>query len=301
MAQFTRLERLAIKEAEAQGVSISELWKHYQNTHGTLRKTLCESQLEFGKDKELAGRSRSYLSQLDWLIADFVAKAGRDRLVCDLNLGDIRKWVYQGSAHTSKTRKSRLSTYLNWCKRQGYTNEVLTDRLENITIDAKEPTVLENADMAKLLEVSRLSDPDFLEYFWLAGALGIRNSECKKLRVDCLKESGAFVEVGASIAKTRSRRLVKCVVASPLKSGGQIVVGWRKNYRRRFDAIRSASMIKEWDRNVLRHTAASHLLNYYSDENKAASHLGHTPDVLHRSYRGLVTPAQSEEFWALWS
>lgn len=301
MPSLSRLDKLVILESEAQGITLTELWNHYKNTKGTLRKTLQESYLEFLDEKGQAGRRKTYLHQLEWAVGEFVVACGQDRLVCDLGLGDVRKFVGAGNAQTRATRVSRLRTFLAWCKRQGYTNEVLTDRLETVSKEMGEPGVIGNADMAKLLEVSRLMDPEMLEYLWLCGALGIRKAEAMQLPAGCLRENGAFVEVGAAIAKTRSRRLVRCVVSSPLKSAEQIETGWQKNFRRRFDAIRLAAGIKEWPKNALRHTASSHLVNYLSDENKAALHLGNSPEMIHRHYRGLVTPRQSEEFWALWS
>ena len=47
-------------------------------------------------------------------------------------------------------------------------------------------------------------------------------------------------------------------------------------------------------------TSASHWLNYYQDEQKAALHLGNSPTMLHRHYKALVTRKESEEFFKLW-
>ena len=73
-----------------------------------------------------------------------------------------------------------------------------------------------------------------------------------------------------------------------------------KSLRERFEKVRSDAGVKKWPNNAMRHTAASHWLNYYQDEGKAALHLGNSPTMLHRHYKALVTEKESEKFFKLW-
>jgi integrase len=56
-----------------------------------------------------------------------------------------------------------------------------------------------------------------------------------------------------------------------------------------------------WPQDALRHTFASYAVAAYNDAGKVAHWLGHNgnPTMLHRFYRGLVTKAEAEKFWAL--
>lgn len=301
MPFLSRLDRLAIAEAEALGVSVSELFNHYKATAGTSPKSLQSAALQFLEGKENAGRSATYLHQMEWAILRFVTGVGGAKNVSELTLRDVVNWIGKGNAQTRATKVARLRTFLKWCKRQGYCREVLTDRLEAIDKPMGEPVILSNEEMRNLLAAAAETDPDMLEYLWLSGALGIRRTEIFKLPKGAVNWEEGFVVIGAGIAKNRSRRLVKVVAPLPKKSGVLLHQKWRVNFRKRFDAIASAAEIKPWPRNALRHTAASHLGHYFSDENKLAEHLGNSPQMIHRHYRGLVTPRQSEEFWALWS
>ena len=74
----------------------------------------------------------------------------------------------------------------------------------------------------------------------------------------------------------------------------------REENRKRMERLKREAGIVTWPRNCMRHTAASHWLNFYQDEAKAALHLGHSPTMLHRHYKALVTQKESEEFFALW-
>jgi hypothetical protein len=106
-----------------------------------------------------------------------------------------------------------------------------------------------------------------------------------------------FLVVGAEAAKTRTRRVMEMLPGHEQWWKGVMPLGI---LRERFEALRKEAGVFNWPRNVMRHTAASHWLNFYQDEAKAALHLGHSPAMLHRHYKALVTRRESEEFFALW-
>ena len=103
--------------------------------------------------------------------------------------------------------------------------------------------------------------------------------------------------VGGKAAKTKTRRLTQWLPGHD-RFASQVTP--QVNLRRRMTALKSQAAIMHWPRNAMRHTAASHWLNHYQDEAKAALHLGHSPTMLHRHYKALVTRKESEEFFKLW-
>ncbi|MCP5517097.1 MAG: hypothetical protein H7A45_07570 [Verrucomicrobiales bacterium] len=63
--------------------------------------------------------------------------------------------------------------------------------------------------------------------------------------------------------------------------------------------LRDHPGFEDWPKDVLRHTAASHLLTLKKDAAGVALELGNSPQVLLTHYRELVTRDQAAEFWAL--
>ena len=294
------LDRLAIAQAEAAGISISELWNHYKATKGSTPKPLQEAALELVKAKKAAGRSPEYVRQLEWLTFRFTSAIGSSRWVSDVTLSEVEGYLQKSSASTRKTELARLRTFFRFCHRRGWCQEVVTDRLEAVTQQPINPSILSNEQMGKLLQAVKQQDVQLLEYVWLCGALGVRRAEAFRLKRTALKADLAILEISSEIAKNRSRRLVP-IPRALLKKGMVLLhLKWRRNFRKRFTAIHSAAGIKSWSRNVLRHTAATHLGHYLSSEQKVADALGNSPEMIHRHYRGLASPKQSEEYWKVW-
>ena len=52
-----------------------------------------------------------------------------------------------------------------------------------------------------------------------------------------------------------------------------------------------------WDHDLLRHTAASMLLARDRDAGKVAEQLGHSPAILLRHYRELVSDEAAARYW----
>lgn len=294
------LDKLAIAQATAAGISVSELWNHYKATKGTTPKSLQDAALQLFQSKRQAGRSSSYVSQLEWTISSFVAHAGPGKPVSDITLSEVEGWCDKGSAQNVATRISRLRTFLRFCRKRGYCREVLTDRLETISAPCGEPTILTIEQLGSLLDAAQRLDVELLEYLWLAGMLGIRRAECFKLRAGSWNKEERFVVIDASMAKTRSRRLVTVPDTLPFLSGALLHLKWRRNFRKRMGAITSAAGINSWDRNCLRHTAASYLAHYFSHESELAAHLGNSPQMIHRHYRGLVSRRDYEDWVKAW-
>lgn len=295
------LDRLAIAQSEAAGISISELWNHYQSTKGSTPKPLSDAALELVEAKKSAGRAKGYVHQLEWLVFRFAAHCGPSLKVSDVTIAEVSSFLAKSSVSTRQTEVARLRTFLRFCMRQGYCREVVTDRLEVTRREDLEPVILSNQQLDDLLQAIKAKDFDLLEYVWLAGALGIRRAEIMRLRPNNLHASEGFVEIGAGIAKNRSRRLVKVFGALPKKSEELLHLKWRSNFRKRFGATQRAAGICKWPRNVLRHSAATHLAHYLSEEQKIADHLGNSPQMIHRHYRGLATSEQSAGYWRVWA
>jgi len=114
----------------------------------------------------------------------------------------------------------------------------------------------------------------------------------------------AVVTVDAAASKVRRRRHVPLEPAAvellseayrlgstlPLSSGTR---------RTLCDRMRGVMGWNEWPQDVLRHTAASHLVALHQDVARVALVLGNSPGVLLTHYRNLVTPEECAEFWMI--
>ena len=134
---------------------------------------------------------------------------------------------------------------------------------------------------------------------------GLRASEIGRLDWSDIDLERGFIEVGVSKTKTARRRLVEI----PENLSAWLAPYYRKNgpvrppfitYRRQFAKALTASGIKEWPDNALRHSFASYHLA--ADQNAAATalQLGHTESrTLFEHYRELVRAEDAQAYWQI--
>lgn len=110
-----------------------------------------------------------------------------------------------------------------------------------------------------------------------------------------------FIEVTAAKSKTRRRRLVTIqpALAAWLRAtanrGG--VLPLRQSNNRLCDAVKRAAV--PWGKSVTRHSFCSYHLAEFRSASATALEAGHTEQMLFNHYREIVTPAQSQRFWAI--
>jgi len=184
----------------------------------------------------------------------------------------------------------KVNIFYQWCKEQGYT-------AMDITVEKPyRPAVNEIGTLSKRQVRALIDhcDEDLLGHLWLCLYLGLRRTEA--IKVDELTCRDNYLIVGSEAAKTKTSRVI------PLLSGHARY--WQRvqplpNIRERMERLKRKADVFTWPRNCMRHTAASHWLNFNQDEAKAALHLGHSFTMLYRHYKALVTCKESEEFFAL--
>lgn len=113
------------------------------------------------------------------------------------------------------------------------------------------------------------------------------------------------VKIEAAASKVRRRRIVPLndtalAWLKTVKAGkaGELVAPEKSSLRRYRRAMANAAKV-EWVQDILRHTAASYLLQQHEDATKVAHWLGHSPRTLETKYKNIVTPDDCKKFWAL--
>ncbi|MBN8247013.1 MAG: hypothetical protein J0L84_06170 [Verrucomicrobia bacterium] len=218
----------------------------------------------------------------------------------------IREWVE--SRGWSAVRRSvalqELSTMFQHGLRTGAVQRNPCDAIERPIIEAKPTSILTPDQTRNLFRVCEQQDPELLGFLALAAFGGFRTeSEVGRMsRADVEAALQAGVVRPPVENKTRRQRLVPVLpclrawLARWLPLGADVIP---PNFRKRWRVIFRAAGIHPWPQNVLRHSRASYRLAETGDERLTAAEDGHTPDVLVRHYRALVTPEAAREYFAI--
>ena len=161
------------------------------------------------------------------------------------------------------------------------------------------PRVLTVAECEWLLRTAEEHDAELVGFLALAMFAGLRpESELGRLT---LADIGADHVTVSTAAKTRRRRLVRL-------SGNLVafLVSWRAlsgelvpvNSKRRFERIRRLAGFAQWPQDALRHSFVSYHYVLHGEADTAAQ-AGHSAQMLHEHYRGLVSRDDAERFFGI--
>jgi integrase len=204
------------------------------------------------------------------------------------------------------------SNFFNWCKANEYCAVSPMDKIGAIKIEGCEPVALSLGDSVKLLRAARdYKGGVILPYVVLGMLCGIRPKEISRLTWDDIRfdlpqdvseEETATVIISGKVAKVRGRRVVHVsanatafLMRHVIRKTPFVGVNWRRD----FHAVRKLAQPSAWEPDILRHTAISNHLAAFENESKTAAWAGNSPDVCHRSYKGLVRKKDAELFWTV--
>ena len=187
--------------------------------------------------------------------------------------------------------------FFNWCIKNGYARENYALQLDVPKIRRDVPPIL-TVQQARLL--LRDVDQKNLMHVVVMLFLGVRPHEAMKLKENALNMEKRTLTIGASIAKTRSFRVIKLP---------EVAVQWIERYHLKLPLegcvpmvlkdFRASLGFARWPQDCLRHSAASYMLARDQSADAVALQLGNSPVILHRHYKALVTEEEAAEFWDL--
>lgn len=239
-----------------------------------------------------------YLSGLRCYLLAF-AKGREETPVSAITTADLDRW-FAGRSEKPRTMASnigRLRSLFSFAQRRGWLHANPCDGLEHVRLDTTAPRILTPAEVRALFAAcpARL-----LPYLTLAVFAGIRPDEILGLTwADVRWDLGAVM---VNRTKTRRRRIV------PLEPNA---LEWLKTCDQSANLCPSLATVKrdrkalraalngDWPQDVLRHTAASYLLNLHGDAGKVAMRLGNSAGILMRHYYNMVSAEATAEFWAV--
>ena len=272
------------------GLSLVEVWRAYKGLYVHEHVSFAEACTHYLKHLQEQGRSPAYIKSMGWVLDEFKQRLGDSKGLSFHTTFALQRELKNTSNKAHKA--SRLGTFYLWAKKQHYIQQVPDLSLPKKSTAGTQVGFLTVPECASLIQACPL---ELQGHLWLRLCMGLRVAEAG--RVEDLEERDGFLIVGAKAAKTRTRRVIELL---PGHVGWWLKVRPLKSLRERFEALRHEAGLTHWPNNAMRHTAASHWLNYYQDEGRAALHLGNSPTMLHRHYKALVTRADSKKFFELW-
>lgn len=306
-----RNELMAIyAEAAREKISLRTVWEAYKS--GKLdaapmqRRTLAQAITETMEAKRTENLRERYLGDLENYLNRFAS--GRAEMFIDkLGVADIEQW-FSGRGEALTTRKSnlgRLGSMFDVCFRRGYIRDNPILRISSPKIDHASPERFTAAEAKLLLQEARRR-PASLGYFVLAMFAGIRPEELQLLKWSCVDLKAKLVRIEGVQSKVRHHRDVPlhdtCVawlktIKTTKRKPDAMIAPPNVTLRRHRRALREK--LGKWPQDVLRHTAASFLVELHTKKELVAKWLGNSERTLDRNYLSKITPAECKAFWNL--
>lgn len=298
-----------IMKAKSAGMSLADVWNKHVSGGGkqivlvpiskAIEETIRSKNVEMCRPRYVDGLS-SYLKMF---------AQGRESMpIAQITTKDIENW-FAGRKESPAVRNAnlgRLSSMFSISVKNGWCASNPCDSVVKPKVERKAAEILTLAQVARALLWTSKNRPRMLAYLVLSVFCGVRPEELEKLGWDAIKESGgkSVVVVSAEASKVRQRRITTIepagirwlALAKSIGSAIPVATSTRKRY---IHDLRDSIRLEHWTQDILRHTAASHLLALRKDAASVALELGNSASILLRHYRALVSDNESERFWAL--
>lgn len=296
-------------KAKAAGITLTKLWEDYVKNGGS---TVTLTSLKKAIEETVASKYRQklrprYVEGLEQYLKLF-AKGREDIPVSQIQPSDIEKWFAargEGPA-VRNANLGRLSSMFSVALTRGWVVKNPCDLVSKAKADRKSVEILSVRQSARALAWTCRHRPKMIGYLTMALFAGVRPEELEKVEWDSLKENSGkrLLVIEAEASKVRQRRIITLENAAwswidLAKSSGAHMPVSQSTRKRYIQDLRAGIRMESWPQDVLRHTAASHLLALRKDAAAVALELGNSAAILLRHYRALVTESENSRFWSL--
>ncbi|MEY2487128.1 MAG: hypothetical protein QOH39_2776 [Verrucomicrobiota bacterium] len=249
--------------------------------------------------KTADGASKRYIEDLSSRLNRFAKKFDGQK-VATITGAQIDDWLrgLNVSPVSRNNYRRVLVVMFNYAIQRGYATSNPAESTAKAKVVGEAPGILTVNQTVQLLEAA---SADILPYLAIGAFAGLRRAELERLEWSDVQFDSDLIEVTAAKAKTARRRFVKIQPnlrewLLPLrKHRGKVAPD---DFRKKFDAARTAAKITEWPDNALRHSFASYHLAHFKDSAALALEMGHTDsEMIFNHYRQLVRPKEAERFW----
>ena len=257
------------------------------------------------------GMSKSGAYTVNCVLNNFRDYIGSSKQVSLLTVEDVESFLNTGGirkkAWESITRDNYgqiIHTFFNWCIRKDFLKDNPCSKLDQINVGSFDPSILSVDESTKLLNFCYNNHSEVLPLLVFNLFLGIRPSECKRLRQPDLRWKDNEVVLPAKQTKTQRRRFV--TISDNARAWLELIEFELPliNANHKWEAfIRSAKKLlgyKDWPHDCLRHSYCSYGLRYHEDSAKISLQAGNTESVMHRHYIRMVEKDDAKDFWNIY-
>ncbi len=251
-------------------------------------------------------RSKRYVEDARKRLKVFRALHGAGSLA-EVTAAQVRQWLGglgDLAPQSQKNYLTVLSSMFAHAMRMHRAPRNPVTEIEKPDVVREEAGILTPAELRGLL--AHLP-ADAVAFVVLSAFAGLRPAEVQRLEWQDVNFATGIVSVRASKSKTKRRRTVPMsanLIAwlRPLaKETGRVVELADLTLRqKRLKPAREKAKLTRWPHDCLRHSAATYLLEREGDAARVALWLGHTQEVLHEHYKGLLShPEHAAEWFAI--
>jgi integrase len=245
-----------------------------------------------------------------------LVRACGERLVHEVTVDELKRVIAPpgNAARTKNGNRRVLYTFFEWCVKVDYCPGNPVEKIDTARVEDVEPKILTLSEVRALLRAALdYKEGVLVPYIALSLFAGLRPAELERIKWTNIDLKERLITVRGDAAKLRKRRTIEVsenLVVWLLPYVTRPIVG--KNFRRDFEEVRRMAGfqgrgsetkpeegLKPWVDDILRHTALSHHLGHHKHEGKTAAWAGNSPDILQKSYKGLVNPEDSAAYWFL--
>ena len=297
-----------LREMEAAGVSLADLWESYRRRQVVLAlpgPKLEEAIRLLIVSKRGSNFRAKYVDGLENYLQAFAKGREREPVAAITGEHVLRWFSDRGEKHATKASNiGRLSSLFSFAIRSGWRTDNPVDRVERPRLEEKPPQILTVDQASELMDYVQLDHPCALAWFSLALMAGIRPEECDRLGWAAVNLQDGIVTIDAAASKVRRRRIVHLQPAAVdwlrlAKSLGAELPLAHVTRRRHLRAVREKLGFEAWPQDILRHSCASYLMALWQDAGRVAAELGNSAGILLRHYRELVRREDAERFWGI--
>jgi integrase len=288
-------------------VPLAEAAEHYGALLADRAKswTVNEAAQTWLASREKKGLSDGYLWDAQRRLARFRETHGGTSLA-DISTAMVDAWMNGLGLGPQSMRNylTVLSSMFSYAVKQGRSPRNPVKNVERPEVVRDEPGILKPVELRRLLR--ELPD-DTVPCIVLSAFAGLRPMEVRRLNWSDINFKTGRITVKSGTSKTKRRRTVPMMdnlrawlEPLALESGPVVPLADLTIRQKRIKPARERAGLNHWPHDCLRHSAASYWLEIEGDAARVALWLGHTEEVLHEHYKGLLSdPAHAAQWFAI--
>jgi integrase len=300
-------------------IPILKAAQFYVSKNCQCSKTVREVADEYIAFQKERGVSKSHITNLRSLLIGCKQIAGRqlapslcscfNSIISGITSADIQHFLQVRKLNASghNIYLNRLTGFFSFAKRKGYLPNDWreTEMIGRKSVVSGEPEIYSASELKRLLAI--IPDERIRLVLCIWAFVPIRKSEILTLDwsdIHLGTNDGDYINIRTKNAKTRNRRSVdipenlKAWLLPVRKESGPI---WPLKPGS-FDGLKYLHLKKSgesWKENAMRHSCVSYMMALSRNEYLVSSQAGHSPAMLHRHYRRLVTAQSAKEWFSI--